>query len=315
MLRFPKIYSQNPKLLINMNLELLFLGTSAAVPSTARGHAAVALRYFNEILLFDCGEGTQRQLIRSGTSYMRINRIFISHYHGDHFLGLPGLLQTMSLAERNEPLYIYGPRGVNDIMDLVLRISRNQLSFDVHPVEVTDATAFECDMYSVRAVKVDHSALTYGFVFEEKKGREFLLDRALALGLKPGPIFSRLKSGEKVTVNGRVIHPDDVLGEKKPCKKIVYTSDTRPCKAIIDVSKDAVLIHDSTYDHELKDQAVEATHSTCVEAAEVAAAAGAKKLFLTHISPRYREPEILQEQAAAVFKKVAVARDLLRYKP
>lgn len=298
-----------------MNLEVLFLGTSAAVPSTARGHAAIALRYFNEILLFDCGEGTQRQLIRSGTSYMRINRIFISHYHGDHFLGLPGLLQTMSLAERTDPLYVYGPRGIEDIMGLVLEISRNQLSFDVHPVEVADGTAFECDIYSVKAVKVDHSALTYGYIFEEKKGREFLLDKALALGLKPGPIFSRLKSGEEVNVDGKVIKPDDVLGEKKLCKKIVYTSDTRPCKAIINISKDAVLIHDSTYDHDLKEQAVEATHSTCVEASEVAAAAGAKKLFLTHISPRYREPELLEEQAAHVFKKVVAARDLLRYKP
>ncbi len=273
----------------------------------------MALRYFNETLLFDCGEGTQRQLIRSGTSYMKINNIFITHYHGDHFLGLPGLLQTMTLSERSEPLHLYGPRGIKEITDAILEICRSGLSFDVIPKEIKTGPLLSTDIYRVDAVQVDHSARTYGLVFEEVKGREFQLERALALGLKPGPIFSRLKRGEEVEVEGRVIRPDQVLGPAKKCKKVVYTSDTRPCQSIIKASKDAFLIHDSTYDDSLREQAVEATHSTCVEAAEVAKKGGAKRLYLTHLSPRYKDPSILLEQARKVFSDTEVARDFLRF--
>jgi ribonuclease Z len=298
-----------------MNFELIFLGTSAAVPSSYRGHASIALRYFNETLLFDCGEGTQRQLIRSGTSYMKINRIFITHYHGDHFLGLPGLFQTMSLAERTEPLHIYGPKGVEEVLENLLVLCRNELSYEIVPKRINSGAICETDIYSVEAVNVEHSALTFGLVFEEKKGREFILEKALELGLKPGPVFSRLKSGEEVVVNGETISPDDVLGEKKPCKRIVYSSDTRPCENIVNISKDAILIHDSTFDDTLRDQAYETTHSTCGEAAEVAKKGGAKKLILTHISPRYNDPSLLLSQAKPIFKETMVAKDLLRFKP
>ena len=298
-----------------MNFELLFLGTSAAVPSASRGHASLALKYFNEVLLFDCGEGTQRQLIRSGTSYMKIKKIFVTHYHGDHFLGIPGLLQTMSLGERTEPLHIYGPQGIEDVVEMIINICRSDISFDVIPIEIKQGAVFECDIYRVRAVKVDHSALTFGLIFEEVKGREFVRKKALALGLKPGPAYSKLKRGENVEVEGRVITPDDVLGEQKTCKRIVYTSDTRPCEEIVDECLDAVLIHDSTLDHELVEQAVEATHSTCVEAAEVARKGKAKKLFLNNISPRYKDPEILLKQAREVFPETEVATDFLKYKP
>ncbi len=298
-----------------MNFEVIFLGTSAAVPSPSRGHASIALKYFNEVILFDCGEGTQRQLIRSGTSYMKINKIFISHYHGDHFLGLPGLFQTMSLSDRSEPLTVYGPRGIEDVLDGIISICRSEISFDIIPKEILSGPTYECDMFRIDGVKVNHSALTYGLVFEEVKGREFIREKALALGLSPGPNFSRLQRGEEVTVNGKKVMPDDVLGEKKACKKLVYTSDTRPCQEIVDVSKDAILIHDSTYDDTLQSQAVEATHSTCVEAAEVAREAGAKKLFLTHISPRYGDTTVLLDQAKEVFKETLVAKDFLRIKP
>ncbi|MFQ5800665.1 MAG: ribonuclease Z, partial [Candidatus Hydrothermarchaeales archaeon] len=295
--------------------EVVFLGTSAAVPSSSRGHSAVAIRYFDEVLLFDCGEGTQRQLIRSGTSYMKINRIFITHYHGDHFLGLPGLFQTMSLAERTEPLYIYGPKGIEEVLENLLEICRTALTYETVPKRMRNRVVYECDIYKVEAVKVEHSALTFGLVFEEKKGREFLLKKALALGLKPGPVFSRLKAGEEVVVNGRTIKPDDVLGEKKHCKRLVYSSDTMPCDAIVDATKDSFLIHDSTYDDTLRDQAREATHSTCVDAAEVARKGGAKRLFLTHISPRYKDVSILLTQAKPVFEETIAAKDLLRFRP
>jgi ribonuclease Z len=273
-----------------MNFEVIFLGTSAAVPSPSRGHASIALKYFNEVILFDCGEGTQRQLIRSGTSYMKINKIFIS-------------------------LTVYGPRGIEDVLDGIISICRSEISFDIIPKEILSGPTYECDMFKIDGVKVDHSALTYGLVFEEVKGREFIREKALALGLLPGPNFSRLQHGEEVTVNGKKVMPDDVLGEKKACKKLVYTSDTRPCQKIVDVSKDAILIHDSTYDDTLRDQAVDATHSTCVEAAEIAFRAGAKKLFLTHISPRYGDTTLLFSQAKEVFKDTVVAKDFLKVKP
>jgi ribonuclease Z len=298
-----------------MNFEVIFLGTSAAVPSSSRNHASIALKYFNEILLFDCGEGTQRQLIRSGTSYMKIDMIFISHFHGDHFLGLPGLFQTMALAERSEPLSIYGPRGIEELLETMIKICRTDLSYEIIPREMKNGVVFESDLYTVKAVRVDHSALTFGTVFEEMRGREFVLEKALELGLKPGPNFSKLKKGEEIKFNGRTITPDDVLGDEKPCKKLVYSSDTRPCKNIKDVSKDSFLIHDSTYDDSLSDQAKEATHSTCVEAARIAKEAGARNLFLTHISPRYKDVSILLDQAKAEFKDTEVARDFLRFKP
>ena len=298
-----------------MNFEVLFLGTSAAVPSPSRSHASIAVKYFNEIMLFDCGEGTQRQLIRSGTSYMKINKIFITHFHGDHFLGLPGLFQTMALAERTEPLELFGPNGIEEMLETVLKMCRTQLTYEVIPRRITSGKMDETELYRVSAVKVDHSALTFGLVFEEVKGREFLLEKAVSLGLKPGPIFSKLKKGEEVKVNGRTITPDEVLGEKKQCKRIVYSSDTRPCKEVMDASKDAVLIHDSTFDDALKDQAKEATHSTCVEAAEVALEGGAKSLFLTHISPRYKDSSLLLSQAKTVFNETSVAKDFLVFKP
>ncbi len=298
-----------------MNFEVVFLGTSAAVPSATRAHAAIAIKYFNEIILFDCGEGTQRQLISSKTSYMKINHIFITHYHGDHFLGLPGLLQTMSLSDRTEPLTIYGPRGINDVLDAVIRICRTELSFEIIPREIKAGPVHVTDKFRIDAVKVDHSALTYGLVFEEVKKREFLREIAISLGVKPGPDFSRLHRGEEITVDGKTIRPDNVLGGEKKCKKVVYTSDTRPCQNIIDASKDAVLIHDSTYDGSMKDQAAEATHSTSIEAAEVAARGGAKKLFLIHISPRYSSTVELLKEAKTVFAATSVARDFQVYKP
>jgi ribonuclease Z len=298
-----------------MNFEVIFLGTSAAVPSPARGHSSIALKYFNEVLLFDCGEGTQRQLIRSGTSYMKISKIFISHFHGDHFLGLPGLFQTMTLAGRTDPLYLYGPNGVESILELLKKICRTEITFEIIPQRIEEGTLCENDIYRVRAFKVDHSALTFGLVFEEVKGREFILQKALDLKLKPGPIFSRLKRGEEVEFNGRIIKPEEVLGDQKPIKKLVYTSDTRPCEAIVKETKDAILVHDSTFDDELRDQAVEATHSTAVEAAGDAKMGGAKTLFLSHISPRYNDTSQLLSQAKKVFKNTVIATDLMRFKP
>lgn len=293
-------------------MEIIFLGTTAAIPSAERGHSAIALRYEDEVILWDCGEAAQRQLIRSKTSYMRIEKIFVTHFHGDHFLGLPGLIQTMSFYERKEPLTIYGPRGIGELVDTILRLGVYDLGFEVKAQEIKNGFEIKDKKYKITCLGVRHSTPTYGLVFEEVKGREFLLEKAKKLGIPAGPLYSKLQRGESVVFGGRVIAPEEVLGEQKKGIKVVYSSDTRPCEAIVKSCREAALIHDSTFDDELKENAEETRHSTCVEAAEVAKQGSASQLFLTHISPRYKTSEVLLTQAQKVFKKTVVARDMLR---
>jgi ribonuclease Z len=296
-------------------MEIVFLGTTAAVPSSERGHLSIALRYLDEVLLWDCGEGTQRQLIQSGISYMRVSKIFITHFHGDHFLGLPGLLQTMSFADRTNDLSIYGPRGIKELMKNILDLGEYELSFSLRIKEFTHNFDLREKKYVVKALPVEHSIPTFGLLFEERKGREFLPEKALALGLKPGPAYSKLQRGEKVRLGDRWITPDDVLGERKKGYKILYSSDTRPCASVVNNCNNAVLIHDATFDESLAANAMETKHSTTLEAAQVAAKGKAKELYLIHISPRYRDEEFLLAQAKKVFENTVVARDLMRITP
>lgn len=296
-------------------MEIVFLGTTAAVPSVERGHSAIALRYRDEVILWDCGEGTQRQLIRSRVSYMRVNKIFITHFHGDHFLGLPGLLQTMSFAGRKNELHIYGPRGIKDLVSNILGLGEYEVSFGLKVEEFSRNFTLEEDRYVIRALPVLHTVPTYGLLFEELRGREFLPGRARSLGLRPGPAYSKLQRGEKVRVGDKWVYPDDVLGDRKKGYKIVYSSDTRPCPSIIDNCGEAIVIHDSTFDAALERNARETRHSTSAEAAQVAAEGGARELYLTHISPRYTEDEVLLKQAEEFFTNTFVARDFMRVTP
>ncbi len=293
-------------------MEIVFLGTTAAVPTSARGHVAIALKYHNEIILWDCGEGTQRQLIKSKTNYMKINKIFITHFHGDHFLGIPGLLQTMSFADRSQPLHIYGPEGTEKLIQGILGLGEYATRFKVHVHEISDGTVVDEESYSITCLAVKHTIPAYGLVFEEKKGRKFLPKKAKALGITPGPLYSKLQRGEEVKVGSKTIHPDDVLGEQKKGFKVVYSSDTRPCKSIADSCRDAVLIHDGTFDDSLGEHAKKTDHSTVVEAAELAKKGGAKALYLIHISPRYKKEDLLLEQAKKVFEETFVTKDLMR---
>ncbi len=293
-------------------MEIIFLGTTAAVPSSKRGHVAIALKYHDEVILWDCGEGTQKQLIKSNASYMKIKKIFITHFHGDHFLGLPGLIQTLGFMGRVEPLHIYGPPGVGKIVRSILKLGRPfDRNFEIFTHRIYDGFVLDEKMYRIRCVRVEHSAPAFGLIFEEKKDREFLVEKALELGLKPGPVFSRLQRGETVKLGEKEILPDDVLGDIKPGFKVVYSSDTRPCKNIEQNCKDAWLIHESTFDSESEENARDAGHSTCVDAAKIAKNGGARKLFLIHISPRYKSDEILHRQARDIFENTVVTRDLM----
>jgi ribonuclease Z len=293
-------------------MEIVFLGTTAAVPTSARGHVAIALKYHNEIILWDCGEGIQRQLIRSRTNYMKINKIFVTHFHGDHFLGIPGLIQTMSFADRSQPLHIYGPKGIEKLMKGILNLGEYAVGFKIYAHEMSDDMVIDEEKYMITCLAVKHSIPTYGLLFEEKKGREFLLEKAKALGIPKGHLYSKLQRGEEVEFNGKTIHPDDVLGEQKKGFRVIYSSDTRPCDSIADNCKDAVLIHDGTFDESLSEHAVKTDHSTVIEAAELAKKGSAKALYLIHISPRYKKEDLLLEQAKKVFEGTIITRDLMR---
>jgi ribonuclease Z len=297
-------------------LRILFLGTGGSVPTEGRGSPCIALRRENELLLFDCGEGTQRQLtfakIRSGN----LSRIFITHLHGDHVLGLAGLLQSLSLSQRTRPIQLFGPKGIGKFIEALGQTLHFALSFDLSVEEITgEGRVFETNQYAVDACKTDHdNILSLGYVFEEKwRPGHFFPEKCVKLGVPEGPLWKKLQSGESIKLeNGNIVTAEMVLGPKRAGRKIVYTGDTRPNENIIALSSGAdALIHDSTYDDSLLHKAIEYGHSTASQAAEVAKQAKVKLLILTHISNRYEHDEVLLEQAKKIFPDTIVARDFL----
>jgi len=293
-------------------MEIVFLGTTAALPTRERNHPAIALLYGGEVILWDCGEGTQRQLVRGKVNFMRISRVFITHLHGDHFLGLPGLIQSMAFSGREKPLEVYGPKGTIELMKAILGLGYYTLGFEVRVEELEEGGVVEGEGYRVEALGVQHSVPTLALVFEEVKGRRFLREKAEALGIPPGPMYKKLQHGESVEYRGKMISPSQVLGERKEGFKVVYSSDTRPLKKISERVEGSVLIHDSTFSAEMEDKALTNLHSTAREAARVAREGGAKALYLTHISPRFRGSSALEKEAREIFPNSYLARDLLR---
>lgn len=293
---------------------MIFLGTGGSIPTPSRGLPAIAVKRERELLLFDCGEGTQSQMARAGVSPMKVKAVFLTHFHGDHFLGLPGLVQTMALMNRGEELEIYGPRGVAELVEKLLDLGYYTLTFQVRARDVKPGEELRRQGYRVQTCEVEHTveSLAYAIVEDPRPGK-FYIEKALELGVKPGPDFSRLQAGQSVELpGGRVIKPEQVMGPPRPGRKVVYAGDTRPCERLIELARDAdVLIHDCTLTGELIDKAVESGHSTPAEAAEVARRAGVKQLVLVHISPRYTDDAELLEEARQVFPNVIVARDLM----
>ncbi len=292
-------------------MRIIFLGTSGAVPTKDRNHISIALIYEGEIILLDCGEGTQRQMVRAKISPMKVSKIFITHLHGDHFLGLFGLIQSMSFFGRESPLYIYGPKGIIRIVEIAKELSVYDIDFDLIPVEISDGFTVEEKNYKIITRLVDHSIETYSIIFEEKKGKKFDIEKAAALGLKPGPWFKALKEGKCIVYNGKLITPEMVLGEEKKGIRIVYTSDTRPTDRIANYIRDSILIHDATFDDNLRNEAYVKYHSTAKQAANVAKKYGAKYLFLIHVSSRYKDVTVLENEARNVFKNTYAAKDLM----
>jgi ribonuclease Z len=283
---------------------IIFLGTSAGMPTRARNVASVAVMLDGRVLLFDCGEGTQHQLMRSAVRFGAIEAIFLTHLHGDHLFGLPGLLASMSLNAREKPLALYGPAGVAEFMR-ALPLYRT--SFDVEIHELAPGRVRRGDGYAVDAAPMVHSAACFGFrIVEDDRPGEFDAARAAALGLPPGPAYGRLQRGE--SVGG--VAPSDVLGPARPGRRIVYCTDTRPCDNAIELAHRAtVLIHESTYASDMAEEAVQRFHATAAEAAAVAREAEVERLIITHISPRYAEPSALLAEAREVFAQTELAED------
>ncbi|MCD6572290.1 MAG: ribonuclease Z [Thermoplasmata archaeon] len=294
-----------------MQLEIIFLGTGGSWPTVKRNVSAIAIKRGGEILLFDCGEGTQRQIQKSKLSYMQISKIFITHYHGDHFLGLPGLIQTMQLNDREKPLYIYGPRGLRNLISQILSLGYFTPTYEIVATELNDNCSIKFDGYTIKTLKVDHNVptLAYSLEEDERPGR-FNKEKALELGIPEGPLFSKLQKGKTIEINGKKITPDMILGPKRPGRKIVISGDTRPLEKLVDFAKNAdALIHDATFHSELEETAVEYGHSTAKQAAEIAKRANVERLFLTHISPRYMDSKPLEEEARELFANSIVPKD------
>jgi len=293
-----------------VDLDLVFLGTSGSVPTAQRAPSALLLRRGGERLLFDCGEGTQRQLLRSAVGLVELLEVFVSHFHADHYLGLPGMLKTFALRGREAPLTIYGPGGLKDLFGTLRRVF-GKLTYRVELVELRAGDVLERGDYALATFPVSHGveALGYALVEHPRPGR-FDVDAADALGVPAGPERGQLQAGESLQVaGGRTVTPEDVLGPERPGRKIVLTGDTASSESVLEAARGAeVLVHEATFLDEERERAQETDHSTALEAAAIAREAGVGLLALTHLSNRYFGPEIARE-ARTIFGDTVVPKD------
>jgi ribonuclease Z len=299
-------------------LEVHILGSSATIPTKNRKLSCILINFHGDRILFDCGEGAQDKIMSEGLGLMKIKAIFITHWHADHFSGLIGLIQTMGMEKRKEPLQIYGPLRTEEFVEKLLSIGHYSRKFKIIAKDLrhNDVVEFEAKVlrdegrYCVRAFETKHGIPSLGFVFEERSSLKVNKKKMQALGLKSGPLIGKLKNKEPIEFRGRIIKPEDIL-EEIPGRKVVYTGDTEYCENTIKFSENAdLLIHESTYSKEIKDEEEKERHSSAYEAALVAKKAGVKALLLTHISRRFnKNPEILLKEAREVFRNVSVAYD------
>ena len=293
-----------------MDLDLVFLGTSGSVPTARRAPAATLIRRAGERILIDCGEGTQRQLLRSGIGLVELPEVFLTHYHADHYLGLPGMLKTFALRGRELPLTVYGPPGLLDLFGALQRIF-GKLTYKLDLVELRPGDTLDRGEYLLVVFNVNHGMSSNGYALVERpRPGRFDVAAATSLGIPKGPLYGALQRGEHVTLpGGNTVAPDEVLGAPRPGRKIVLTGDTRAAATVLEVAREAdVLVHDGTFAEEERERAEETGHATATQAAELAAAAQARMLVLTHLSNRYFGPDIARE-ARAIFAETVVPRD------
>jgi len=291
-----------------MDLSMVFLGTGGSVPTARRATACLLTRFGGDRILFDCGEGSQRQMHRS-TGLVQLDEIYLTHYHADHYLGLPGLLKTYDLQARERPLRIIGPRGLHGLFGVLGRIF-GKLSYPVELVELAEGDAVRHDGYEICSFAVEHRmrALGYALVEDERPGR-FDPEAASSLGVQPGPDFSRLQEGEEVRGSDGLVSPEQVMGPPRPGRKVVVSGDTAPCELTRLAAHDAeLLVHDASFADAELERAADTGHSTARQAAELAGQAGVKLLALVHISSRYDVRDVLAE-AREAFPAAEAPRD------
>ncbi len=303
-----------------MTPEVIPLGTASAIPTRDRHLAATALRRDGAMLLFDCGEGTQMQLVRAGLKRTKLEAIFITHFHGDHFYGLMGLLSTLALLERTEPLTVVGPERIEAIVRTLPGLANDWLPYEARFVEVPEdfehEIVYDTDAFFVEARPVAHRIFTMGFRYEEKPRPGSLnVAQANALGVTDFAHYRALKVGEAVTLeSGATVRPEQVIGPARPGSVFAYVMDTRPCENGVALARHAdLLYHEATFGEAYAQNARDTGHSTACEAAEIAKAAGAKRLLLGHFSARYDDVAPLAEEAQAIFRNTEAAVELARY--
>ena len=279
------------------------------MPTAQRAPSALLMRRGGDKLLFDCGEGTQRQMLRSSVGLIELEEIFLTHFHADHFLGLPGMLKTYDLTERERPLTIYGPRGLRDLIQSLGRVI-GRVGYKLDLIELEAGDAIPCNGGEIRSFPVEHSVRAFGYaVVEADRPGRFDLEAAKRLGVKEGPDFAALQRGESVDGSSGSVEPGEVVGEPRPGRTIVITGDTAPCRATVEAARGAdLLIHDASFAEEEAQRAAETGHSTVGQAAAVAREAEVKFLALVHISSRYHVGTVLDE-AKEVFEPVVAPKD------
>lgn len=304
-------------------MQITFLGTSSGVPTRSRNVSAVALRLpqRSEIWLFDCGEGTQHQFLRSDLRISQLRRIFVTHMHGDHIFGLMGLLASCGLSGNPEAIDIYGPRPLKDYLQACGQYSQTHLSYPLKTYSVKPGRVWEDQDYTVDCRLLEHRVSAFGYRVQERdRPGHFDVEQAKALGIPAGPLYGQLKAGKTITLeDGREICGQDLCGPTRLGRSFVYCTDTVFCEAAIELAQGAdVLVHEATFAHQDADMAFKRLHSTSTMAAQVALAAGVKQLILTHFSPRYAPGNDitlhhLLEEAQAIFPNTCLAKDFMSY--
>jgi ribonuclease Z len=324
-------------------MELIILGSSAAIPVRERNLASAALKYKNELILFDCGEDVQRKLVEASLKFNKPLKILITHFHGDHIIGLPGLLFRFGLNHRTAPVTIYGPVNLFLYLSVHRKVLGLKPNYPLTVIEIDDKqkqliiyesldselpttklnveenTIFDGSKYSLKYTLVDHSVLAFAFSFIEKpRSGKFNPEKAKELGIPESSLWKKLQEGESIDYKGKLIDPikEGIVGPKRPGRKVTYSGDTAPCENLIELGENSdVLIHEATFSKELSDMAIEKKHSTATDAATDAKKMGAKQLILTHISSRYRDESLLKllEEAKEIFANTLIAEDLMRF--
>lgn len=290
------------------------MGTASAIPTKTRNHASIVLKIYDRTVLFDCGEGTQKQIMEAQVSPMKIDDIYITHLHGDHILGLPGIIQSLAFRGRTRPLNIYGPQGISELITHIKNLGYYTISYElmVHEIEGDDVVIYQQNNFLIRAMKMKHTITNYAYKIEEIKQPKFLRDKAIELGVPPGPLFGKLQDGNPVIIDGHEILPEQVLGPPRSGVKLVYSGDTIPQENMIYFAKDVnVLIHEATFSNEYKEKAIENGHTIAEDAALIAKNANVQQLILTHLSNRYTSSETLEKEAKAIFENTVYAEDMM----